>query len=348
MFQPEDVAACFDISRGVEDEEAFPSVPGTYPERGEGVFPVPDPLCEERGTPEPGLFYDMAALLAGGIPDPPEPRFGRRDDGVHLFYAGQVNVVFGDPESGKTWLVLAAAVDVLAADGKVLLLDLDHNGPEATATRLLSLGARPEWLGDPDRFRYVEPEDVDHIRRIVRAAVEWRPDLAIVDSVGELLPALGLSSNSPDDWTLGHTRVLKPLAMADAAVIAIDHLAKNADSRASGPTGTAAKKRAVGGVSLRVTVRDPFTPGRGGAAAITINKDRNGGLRKNCPAPDGKTEPYAGTFTLDSSTEVVRWAIRAPTTSDHAPGQVTRSDLEELAQLDPPPSSVRDVKSRLG
>ena len=44
------------------------------------------------------------------------------------------------------------------------------------------------------------------------AAIAWQPHLAIVDSTGELLPSLRLSSNSPDDFTIAHNRVLKPLA----------------------------------------------------------------------------------------------------------------------------------------
>ena len=127
------------------------------------------------------------------------------------------------------------------------------------------LGAPLEALRDRSQFRYVEPEDEMHLRAIMAAAVAWRPAVAGVDSVGELLPFLRLSSNSPDDFTIAHTRVLKPLARAGACVIAIDHLAKNTESRAAGPTGTNAKRRAVGGVSLRVVLKCPasnFLAGR--------------------------------------------------------------------------------------
>ena len=51
---------------------------------------------------------------------------------------------------------------------------------------------------------------------------------------------LGLSSNSPDEFTAGHAQVLKPLAVAGACVIAIDHLPKNTENKANGQTGTAA------------------------------------------------------------------------------------------------------------
>jgi hypothetical protein len=178
------------------------------------------------------------------------------------------------------------------------------------------------------------------------AGIRWRPAVATVDSVGELLPILGLSSNSPDDFTLAHARVLKPLAQAGACVIVIDHLAKNTESRAAGPTGTNAKRRAVGGVSLRVVLKDPFTPGRGGAAALTVHKDRHGGLRRACPTPKGG-EAYAGTFIIEESEGIASWRIAAPRNDDKPPGDASAEDIEALNQLNPPPESVRDVKERL-
>ncbi|MEV8372474.1 AAA family ATPase [Kribbella sp. NPDC056861] len=327
------------------ERSPFPgNAPGT---REQERSPFPAPYVGNGEQPPLGLFYDVAAMFDGGLPDPPAPSLAHRSDGHALFYDGQTNMVFGDPESGKTWLCLAAGVEALNHGRRVLVLDMDHNGPEATIDRLTMLGAPVSALMDLDRFRYVEPDDASHLVAVIAAVVEWRPAVAIVDSVGELLPIFGYSSNSPDDFTAVNTRVLKPLAKAGAAVVGIDHLAKNTESRASGPTGTAAKRRAVGGVSIRVSCKDPFTPGRGGRAALTVHKDRHGGLRRWCPAPDGG-EAYAGTFILtaedDGSTS---WHIAAPELGDRAPGAVARADLDALDRLDPPPSSVRDVKTRL-
>lgn len=323
------------------------SVPGTFPEQESEAFRVPDLYVrnEERELDE-GLFVDLAAILAGGVPDGPEPAVCPREDGVSLFYVGQVNVVFGDPESGKTWLALAAVVSALQAGALCAVVDLDHNGPEGTLSRLLALGAVPEVLGDRSRFRYVEPEDERHLAEVVAALRRWRPGVVVVDSIGELLPMMRLSSNQPDDFTVGHTRALKPLATAGAAVIGIDHLAKNPDSAKAGPTGTAAKRRAVGGVSLRVKVQRAFTPGSGGAAALTIHKDRHGGLRQHCPPPDG-SEPYAGQFVLtDLGNARLGWKVVPPALADPIPGPT--GDAAEVARLDPPPQSVNDVKQRLG
>lgn len=310
---------------------------------GLATFPVPDTGGEEQGTP---LYADIATLLDKGLPEPPAPVLLRRDDGVAIFYRAQVNYLFGDPESGKTLVAQAAAAEAMRDGRRVLFVDIDHNGVEATVFRFLDMGVAEETLRDLDTFRYVEPEDKAHLVHVVADAKTWRPAVAVVDSVGELLPMLRLSSNSPDDFTIAHTAVLKPLAMAGAAVLAIDHLPKNVENRANGPTGTAAKRRAIGGVSIRVTINEQFVPGRGGSAFLCVNKDRHGGLRRHCK-PEGR-EPVAGLFQLDSSDERITWSIRAPQLGDAAQAAgVSTDDLSSLDKLDPPPKSVRDVKERL-
>lgn len=287
-------------------------------------------------------YGDVAALLAGELPPPPAPSLLRRTDGKHLFYIGQVNLVFGEAESGKTWVAIGAIAEALLAGKKAAFIDIDHNGMQSIVTRLLSFGVPAETLSDLDRFRYKEPEDKPDLVHTVADLKAWRPHVVTVDSVGELLPMMGLNSNSPDDFTIAHSAVLKPLAMAGACVIAIDHVAKNAESKAAGPTGTAAKGRAVGGVMLRVTVKDQFAPGNGGSCYLNIKKDRHGGLRASSPA--GDKEPLAGTFKMfpDSS-----FAVFAPEQGERTPDAAPGVDLAELQAMDPQPTSVRDVMDRL-
>lgn len=304
-----------------------------------------------------GNYVDVAALLSGDMPPAPKPVHGHRDDGHALFYAEQVNLVFGDPEGGKTWVALATATEVLrtGTEGRVLVMDLDHNGAVPTISRLLALGADRHALSDPHRFLYVEPEDRLHALAVVADMQAWQPTVVVVDSLGELLPLFGSSSNSADDFTTVHSRVLKPLAKAGACVLVIDHLSKGSDSRTFGPGGTSAKRRAVGGVSLRVRVKDAFTPGKGGSAYLSVNKDRHGGLREHCPT--GDREPLAGTFQLQAFGDgILEAVIRAPKDGESAPKdfgisggdpQRLADDVAALDALDPPPSSQRDVCARM-
>ena len=324
--------------------DAVTALPGNTPVTGNGALPVTAPPVSVTGNT---LYYDVSGMLDGTLPEPPAPMLLTRSDGNAIFYAGEVNVLFGDPECGKTMIADAAAAEALSHGRKAVILDLDHNGPASTISRLLMFGAPVDALRDSERFRYVEPEDAEHLMRVISDLRIWRPAVAIVDSLGELIPLFGGSSNSPDDFTAVHTRVIKPLAMAGAAVLCIDHLAKNSESRSLGSTGTAAKRRVIGGTSIRVKLQEPFTPGKGGRALLTIHKDRHGGLRAECPT--GDKEPVAGTFVLSVIDGETHWSLKAPYMDDRNPSEAApQADVEALAALDPPPESVREARERLG
>lgn len=139
--------------------------------------------------------------------------------------------------------------------------------------------------------------------------------------------------------------MLTPLAKGGAVVIAIDHLPKSDDARTHGQTGTLAKRRAVNGVTLRVSVAETFAPGKGGAANMVIEKDRPGGVRAHCPV-DGKRQP-AGRFVMTPSVgNSVSWKVTTPTLATGT-GLVPDTDVAELDALVPPPRSKRDVQDRL-
>lgn len=251
----------------------------------------------ESPTPQ---YCDIAAMLDGTLPEPPKPQILARQDGHCLLYKGRVNILFGDPEEGKTWIAWAACAETLKKGEKVAILDFDHNGPQATAAGLLALGAPYDALRDLDRFRYIEPEDrTETLLVVADIKGDWKPDMVLADSMTELLVLLGKSSNSGDEYLEAHRMVLQPLANAGAAMVAIDHPAKNLASRTMGPTGSSAKRQAVGGVSLRVRHSRQFIPGKGGSAGLYINKDLHGGVRAHCPPSEGKGEQRAGTFVMD-------------------------------------------------
>lgn len=334
------------MSKPADPYEGVPSL-GELAERSDesNTAPRGRVLAAVENVPRP-LYADVASLLAGDDLEPPMPNVLRRSDGISLFYSACVNVLFGDPESGKTWVALAALVEILCGGGCGVFIDLDHNGLQAVICRLIDLGAPQDALTDLRRFRYVEPEDKLHLYEVVADLQAWRPAVVVLDSVGELLPLMGLSSNSPDDFTVANTKVLKPLAKADAAVLAIDHLPKGGETRAQGQSGTAAKRRTIDGVSLRVEVNEQFAPGKEGSCFLNINKDRHGGLRRY--ADSSTKEPLARMFILDSSDpSSITWSIRPPASADAAKAAgVAEDDLATLDALDPPPKNVQDVKGR--
>jgi hypothetical protein len=307
------------------------------------------PSVTRYPTPSVGntvtLYVNVSVILDGDEIAGLRPTFGYCTDGVAIFYAGHVNSVFGDPESGKTMLCLACAAQALNRGHRVAVVDLDHNGASAIIDRLIDLGANEDHLRDPDQFRYYEPEDGAAVLAIVDELTDWGAEFVVIDSVGELVPAFAGSSNSPDDYTRVHRMVLTPLAQMGACVVTIDHLAKNAESRTAGPTGTAAKKRAISGAMLRVKIDEAFTPGKGGAAIVTIVKDRHGALR--AARPVGDREPIAAVFRMTADHDSP-WELKAPRDGARNPDEAAPDgDLDALDALDPPPTSVRNARERL-
>ena len=326
--------------RVTEHEDAAVPVTGNVP----GTEYDPDEVATR--DVERRLYVDIDALLNGGLPEPLAPSVLNFNDGVALFYRGQVNHVFGDPESGKTWVCLAAAADELRTGRTVAVIDLDHNGPDATVARLVQLGAPVEALRSLDRFRYIEPDDLPELRATVGNLTTRPAGVVVVDSLGELLPMAGASSNDADDFTRVHSNFLKPLAKEGACVLVIDHLAKGSESRAMGASGTAAKGRAVGGLSVRVTIKEQFAPSRGGSCTLAIKKDRHGGLRKHRDPTD--REPLAGTFKLNPDGATYPWSMYAPLDGERNPGEAADAALvDRLLALDELPATVAEARQVL-
>jgi hypothetical protein len=239
---------------------------------------------------------DLSWLLTGTIPTSTPPRWATRRDGTALFYAGRHNGLFGDPESGKTWLAQCAGIEALNAGETFAMIDVDHNGQEHTAARLALLGAAWTDLADPEKFRYYEPEDGDQLVAAVADITARAPSVVVIDSLGEVLPMLGVKSVDNDEITAALRTVVMPPAKAGSCVISVDHLPKSAEARSTGfAIGGTAKKRAVDGAYLRVDAKLKPAPGQVGRVMLRIEKDRTGELRKTSPGG------YAGTFTLDSS-----------------------------------------------
>lgn len=285
---------------------------------GEALQQLDDTVMRFGATTTPtrttGLA-DLTWILTGQAPTNPPPTWARRTDGTALFYDGRVNGIFGDPEGGKTWLAQIAIIEALHAGRLAAMVDVDHNGQDHTAARLLLLGATLDQLADPTRFRYYEPEDGDQLRAAITDITALAPAVVVLDSIGEILPMLGVKSVDNDEITAALRDIAMPPAKAGSCVITIDHLPKSAEARTTGyAIGGTAKKRAIDGAYLRAEAKQQPTPGGIGRITLRIEKDRTGELRKTSGGG------YAGTFTIDSTADhVTTWTIgrdEVPTNDD--------------------------------
>lgn len=310
------------------------------------------PPAHDEGDSD-DLYVDVAAVLSGSRRRA-KATIGKRTDGQGLFYRGKVNTLMGDPESGKTLIAACIAADVLAAGGRVLWLDLDHNGGSDMVLLLQGFGVHTSVLMNRARFRLASEvlDGQEDVLRAVADAAKWGPDYVVIDSVGELLPLFGASSDSADDFTSVNRKVAARLATQGACVVTIDHLAKGHDSRAYGASGTMAKKRAANGAYYEVQNVITFTPSNGGRADLRIVKDRPGNVRDNSPR-DGK-RPRAASFSLTTGEQgTPLWKFFTPEEAPAKPPtrslevQVVESDVDKLRALDPAPTSKRDVMARM-
>ncbi|MBF6330842.1 AAA family ATPase [Nocardia transvalensis] len=253
-------------------------------------------------------YSDMGSVLQSGKFVRPKPTILSREDGASLLYPNAVNTIFGLPEGGKSWIVLAAMAEVLKQkDGRCLYIDADHNSAPALASRLSMLGVPQSVVTDNSRFLHVEPDSGDHLMEIVADMHEWGASLICIDSVGEIMPLLGASSIDNDDYTRCHATVFKPLAKTGATVALIDHIGKGEAAAKGGPIGGSAKLRAIDGTAIKVAVRRAFAPGKGGAACLSIVKDRHGEIRRRCE------NDYIGDFVMRQDANRIEWNITAPT-----------------------------------
>jgi hypothetical protein len=270
-------------------------------------------------------YRDLSWILTGQAPEIPPPTWVHHEAGYALFYAGKVNGVFGDPETAKTWLAQCAIVEALNSGGTAAMVDVDHNGENHTAARLLLLGARPEAIADGTRFRYYDPQEGDELRNAITDITAHHPDVVLIDSLGEIFPMLGLNTNDGDEITGGLRLISRP-ADTGSCVIFIDHLPKSSEARATGfAIGSIAKKRAIRGSYIRAEERVKPAPGQIGKISLFIEKDTAGELRR--ATPGGK---YLGVFVLDSTQpHITTWSIQSDATPTTADGQVRPTHLME-------------------
>lgn len=230
--------------------------------------------------PEPGDSWRAQNLLHYAANPEPPPTIGG------CVYAGKRHLLSGESESGKSWLALAWCIEELARGNPVVYIDHEM-GRSMTLERLRVLGAPDRWIPS---FRYVDPTEpatlaTPQIQELVDNAT-----LIIIDAtIGSLALHL-LDENSTTDIERWYQRVVDPLRASGAAIVVLDHVTKNPDTRGKYAIGSQ-RKVGASDVHLSCECIKPFGRHSVGLAKVTVKKDRPGHLPR----------PTLGTFTLDPS-----------------------------------------------
>lgn len=245
----------------------------------------------------------------------PEPQLLKRSDGPALLYPGKTHTIYGESESGKSWVAQYVAVETLANSGRVLYVDFESDAGDII-DRLQTLGATPAQLKQP-HFTYVRPDaspDAFHEQEAFRALLTESYDFIVFDGVTEALNLHGKATKDNDEITQWMRAVPRRFSReTGAAVVLVDHVVKSIETRGRFPIGGQAKMAAIDGAAFLVEPVSAIGPGLDGALTIRVTKDRPGAVR--AAAGDWrKTDrtQEAARFRLDSSGDGTAATLEPP------------------------------------
>jgi hypothetical protein len=238
--------------------------------KGEGAPPAPDP-------PPAGTFDFVTPERVRNRQPPPQATYGTFGGTVPVFYGEGVHWLQGESESGKSWVALAHALEVMRAGRPALFVDYEDT-EHTVLERLAQLGATDEEFG---RLVYVAAVDIayQHIRDHVVTAVDRCYGIAVIDGVTTALQTAGLSGRDEQELTQWTNDL--PRRVASAQVV--DHVVKALDDRRGMAIGTQAKKSVVTGTAFEVVCTEKFGRGSAGTIELYLQKDKRGGVRAHLP-----------------------------------------------------------------
>lgn len=281
-----------------------------------------------------GADYDFLPVDLGPIVDgdlePPTPTMLRRADGNHLIYEGRVHWVSSEPEAGKTWLALLATREVVNGGGRVIYFDYEMS-PLDVVRRLLQLGTSGDKIRN-NGLDYIRPPSKmsDDVLRFYGAGDEEAgspplfegADLVVFDACTEAMVADGFDPLSNTDVAAWLQRAPRLAQRLGAAVLVLDHVPKDRESRGRYAIG-AQHKLAQTDVGYALYNTEPFRPGGVGLSAIAVTKDRPGGVR--AAALDGRR---AGTLVLNAEDPELLEGFVADPKEDEGPTRLMGNILE--------------------
>lgn len=197
----------------------------------------------------------------------PKPTILERADGECLLYDGRLNVVYGEPESGKSWLAMVACLQETEKGNTVWFLDFEADA-DTFVFRLRDMGAEDPQI---EEVRYNGGEEM--LAQFSRDLWDeklgpWldedEPTLVVIDGYTNALTQSGLSVLDSGDAALFHQVFTQKVLDKGIGVLMIAHVAKNA-SKPNYAFGAQHFKAITKGSMLRVEADERRRPGIGKA-----------------------------------------------------------------------------------
>ena len=294
---------------------------------------LPDPNRKPKpDTPDNVLVsswgrIDLAEILAGDFVRL-LPTLLYRTDNIAAFYAGKLNDLHGQSESGKTWIALATAAGELNAGATVVWVDWEDDAVTAVG-RLRCLGVEPDVIAD--RFAFFRPSaapDLDEHPRFLALVAELAPTLVVIDGVTESMAAAGLDPNVAVDFARWVGDLPTPITALGPAVLWVDHVKRGNET--GDAIGSVHKRNIIDGVSYEVVNAKPFAPGAAGYSRLKVTKDRPGSIRERCRDADRK---HFADFHLEPDFQTkdrLVWSLRPPEFESKGDGMRPMKEMERV------------------
>ena len=263
---------------------------------------APEPVEEAPSTWEPA---DLVALASQARTLAP-PAILQTADGHALLYRGVRHMVSGEPETAKSFLLLASAAELMGQGELVVWIDTDAMGPTATLERLRALGASDEEIAG--RFLYIAPDGPLDARgeEIVAELAARCPALVVIDAYNPALAMQGLKTASTEDVERMNRILVLPWQRAGAAVVILDHVVKDEEARGIWSYGS---ERKLGGIEVHLGLElgkkaPRLTRAQAATVTILAHKDRPGWHERRADRVIGSI-----TFTPDQEAGMVSWSL---------------------------------------
>lgn len=266
---------------------------------------------------------DLGPILDGDV-DPIVPAILQRSDGQPLLYPGKIHAVNAEPEAGKSWLAQLASLQQIehGRANHVLYIDFEADAIDVVG-RLVAMGASRDAV--LARFHYVRPDDpitTASRLRVQQIMDAYEPTFAVLDGVTEAMVQNGWSIKENDDIARFFTLLPRMLSRTGAAVLLIDHVTKDKESRGRWAIGGQHKLAGVDGAVYALEAAKPFGFGTEGVSKLRVEKDRHAWVRKLVP---GVMRPIVAEFRLTSNedgSETIA-ELRPPETASDGPFRPT-------------------------
>ncbi|GEM_PF-5529508 len=259
-------------------------------------------LDQHTAAVGPVEWEDVGAVLRGDY-KPLVRAFLERSDGEALIYPGLLHWLFSVPGIGKTWVALQAAAEAIAAGIPVVYLDWEGNR-RLVGLRLQALGITDDEVDDA--FHYLRPGALDSARG--HQLGEWAEHegvgLVIFDGFAKALAACGHDEDKSGPVLTYLDAAVDPFSRQGdgAAVLLLDHVTKDKETRGLWPRGSGAKQGEVSGAAWLLRPRRSFNRETSGVLELVQAKDREGEV-----GIDGQV---VATVHVDPDPDTGRVAIR--------------------------------------